>query len=943
MHLKNTFPFVFFLFYSIIGLGNEAVTPTISPSFSKPNQPITVTYDVTGTPLAALSPAYAWVWIPNTSINAKWNVNPASTDAVKTNNAKFNKSVVDGKTLFSLTFTPASFFDADISTQGSMGILLKGNDWPQGQTMDYIINFWDGSFDLRLNSPSRSQLFVSTNDQIIVKAETSSTASFALYVNNSLVNEQSGITQYSYTHIVTESSGTTTVRLVGSSMTNTQESSFQYIISRNSEVATRPAGIRSGINYNGSDATKATLCLLAPGKSSVYVLGDFTNWDISSDFMMKKDGEHFWLELTGLTPGTEYGFQYLVDETIKVADPYADKILDPDDRFISDFTYPSLKDYPEKAISSNWYENRVAVLQTSQIPYVWQMANFPKPPKENLIIYELLIRDLFDANNRNYQTLIDTLSYFKRLGINAIQLMPIMEFNGNEGWGYNPTFMFAPDKYYGTKNKLKELIDKCHQQGIAVILDIALNHQDVPNTYAAMYFDFGRFVPKDNPWFNTTPKHPFNVFFDMNHESSYVKDYIDSINHYWLSEYKVDGFRFDLSKGFTQKNSGGDVGAWSAYDASRVALLKRMADKIWEHTPEAYVILEHLGVNEEERELAQYRAAEGKGMMLWAKMTDQYNQNTMGYAENSAIASVYHKRRSWDVPHLVSYMESHDEERLMFKNLNFGNTTASYSAKDLNEGLRRVEAAFACFITIPGPKMIWQLGELGYDQSINRCTNGTISNDCRLTPKPVAWSYQQNEKRAQLFDRVSDMLRLRREYPVFSKGDVTFNESNSLVKAITIKNTPYTSAPADASQMNVQIVANFDMTQKTIEVTFPHAGTWYDHKHGGMPYEVTSATMPVTLSPGGYFIFTDFPISNNFVTEIEESEVEDLSVYPNPSHGHIIVPSEFTDLHVYDLTGKTIEIIRRGEEVNIINAPAGIYLLRAKRNHKLVTSKILIR
>jgi 1,4-alpha-glucan branching enzyme len=86
-----------------------------------------------------------------------------------------------------------------------------------------------------------------------------------------------------------------------------------------------------------------------------------------------------------------------------------------------------------------------------------------------------------------------------------------------------------------------------------------------------MDFNFGTFqVNATNKWFNVTATHPFSVFYDMNHESAYTKDYVDTINYYWLNEFKVDGFRFDLSKGFTQVNSGSDVGAWSNYDASRI-------------------------------------------------------------------------------------------------------------------------------------------------------------------------------------------------------------------------------------------------------------------------------------------------------------------------------------------------------------------------------------
>ena len=99
----------------------------------------------------------------------------------------------------------------------------------------------------------------------------------------------------------------------------------------------------------------------------------------------------------------------------------------------------------------------------------------------------------------------------------------------------------------------------------------------------------------------------------MNHESLYTKRYVNTVNHYWLNEYRIDGLRFDLSKGFTQRNNPENVGAWSLYDASRIAILKRMADRIWEHTPDAYIILEHLSDNSEEKELAEYRSASDPG------------------------------------------------------------------------------------------------------------------------------------------------------------------------------------------------------------------------------------------------------------------------------------------------------------------------------------------
>jgi 1,4-alpha-glucan branching enzyme len=879
-------------FSSLFVIGQTVtLTPTITPALFQPTTTITVKYDVTGTSLANLSQAWIWVWIPGTTINAKYNFNPASSNTAQTDNAKFTKSVVDGRTLFTITFKPSDFFATSIATQTQLGLLLKGNDWTNGQTSDYIATLWDGSFQVKLNAPSTRPLFVSTGEQIQITAETPVVATYELFINDVSVNTTPDVTNFSYMHTVAESSGGGKVKVRATSGQNSSTVEFQYVLSTNSVEQVRPAEIISGINYNAGDPTEATLCLLAPGKTSAYVLGDFSNWEVVPQNLMKRDGEFFWIELTGLTAGQEYAFQYLLDESIYVADPYADKILDPDDQFIPATTYPNLKTFPQKALKTDWYFNRLAVLQTQQTPYTWQVNNFQKPEKEKLVVYELLIRDFFANGSRNYANLIDTLSYIKKLGVNAIELMPIMEFNGNESWGYNPTFMFAPDKYYGTKNMMKQFVDACHQNGIAVILDIAMNHQDLPNPYVLMDFNFTSYKPSaTNKWFNTDARHPFNVFFDMNHESLYTKKYLDTVNYHWLNEYKVDGFRFDLSKGFTQVNNPGNVSAWSAYDASRVAILKRMADKIWSHSPDAYVILEHLAVNAEEKELAEYRAAEGKGMMLWGKMTEQYNQLTMGYEDNSDISGIYHETRGWTAPRLVGYMESHDEERLMVKNILYGKVVSGYSTKEVEIALERMKAAATVFYTIPGPKMLWQFGELGYDLSINYCPDGTVNQNCRVSPKPVKWEYREDAARHELYAHIGDLNRLRQTYDVFSQGTATIPSGASLTKVIGIKNKPYTATPASADEMNAVVVANFDVTDKSMSVAFPHTGTWYDYYSAGRTIDVASLTSTMTIPKGEYKIFTDYPIENPLVTGVEESGGDELlSVFPNPAKETITI------------------------------------------------------
>lgn len=804
---------------------------------------------------------------------------------------------------------------------------------------------------LQVTSPMENEVYLASGESFLIEADASSevsTISVLVKEGDIFVEKAQEIngTSIAYSYTPT-TSGDLEIKIVAT--IDGEEIEFlktvKVFLRQPSLVEALPGDVKKGINYHEEDPTKVTLVLEAPGKTFAYVVGDFTNWQVLEAYQMNQtpDGELFWLEVDGLTAGKEYVFQYWVEGTIKVGDPYADKVVDPwNDQYIPAEVYPDIIAYDKTDYQM------ATVLKTNQSEYVWAAseASWQKPPKEELVIYELLLRDFLGS--RSYNDLTDTLTYLKRLGVNAIGLMPIMEFEGNDSWGYNPAYFFAPDKYYGTKDDLKQFIETAHQHGMAVILDMVLNHAFGQNAMVKMYWDAANnTVSEDSPWFNPVAKHPFNVGYDFNHESAYTKNFVDSVNQYWLEEYHFDGYRFDLSKGFTQKNSGDNVGAWGNYDASRIALLTRMADKIWESSPDAYVILEHFADNSEEKELAEYRADEGKGMMLWGNLNHAYNQNTMGYASESNIDWIDHRTRNWSVPHVVGYMESHDEERLVYKNIAFGRSSGSYNVKDSVTAISRMKAAGVLFYTLPGPKMLWQFGEVGYDYSINWCTNGTIG-DCRLVPKPPKWNYLQNKARKSLFDHTADLLRLRNEFNVFRTGEATFYGGNELVKQVTLTNAANTASPASAAEMNVQLVANFDVTTKTIEVKFPDAGTWYDYYAGGQEIAVGNDAFTVSLRPGEYKLYTNYPI------EAPESIVVDgiiliegfqIMLYPNPVN-HILTVSEgkypVEQLTLSTMHGKKVypkQIDR--DQWDLSGVSPGLYLVQIQIKGKNYYSKIV--
>ncbi|WP_114940192.1 alpha-amylase family glycosyl hydrolase [Mucilaginibacter endophyticus] len=593
-----------------------------------------------------------------------------------------------------------------------------------------------------------------------------------------------------------------------------------------------PAGAKDGVTFINSGKS-VIFNLYAPGKKSVSVIGDFNGWDTNDTKAVMNntpDGKRWWVQIDNIDPSTEYGYQFYIDKSLKVADPYTEKVLDPDnDSYISADTYPNLKKYPTGKTTGN-----VSVFQANQPAYSWKNTSFTRPDKKNLVVYELLVRDFIDAHN--YQTLTDTLKYLSNLGVNAVELMPINEFEGNLSWGYNPSFYFAPDKYYGTKNALKAFIDECHSRGIAVIQDIVLNHSFGQSPMVQMYFNTAAGKPAaNNPWYNVDPTHPYNVGYQFNHESADTKYFVKNVLKFWMTEYKIDGFRFDLSKGFTQVNYGTSdaaVGPWGQYDASRVAIWKDYNNYIKSiDNNNFYVILEHFAANQEEKELA------GEGMMLWNNLNYNANEATMGWLTNSNFQGLFYDQHTFTQPYnLVSYFESHDEERLQFKNESYGNSYNGYNVKDRNTGLAREEMAAAFLFSVPGPKMLWQFGELGYDVSIDQ--GGRTSN------KPIYWNYNTDPNRRHLYGIYAKMIKMKEKNAVFASTNSTYDLAGA-VKTIQLK---------DASA-NVEVVGNFDVMPQSASISFPSTGTWYDNITK-TSINVTSLPYSMTLQPGEYHVYS---------------------------------------------------------------------------------------
>jgi glycosidase len=927
------------LFIPFSFFGQVVVT---EPAMPISTEPVTIIFDATqgsGGLAGYTGDVYA-----HTGVITQYSTGGSDWKYVKTSwgqNTPDTKLTRIGQDLYSLQIGPDihGYYGIPLNEKDfQMAFVFRsgvqvGGTWLRGTTEtggDIFIDIYEAGLSVAFGQPQQFPVIVQLNESFITEVNAIEADSVFLFMDGNLIKADSG--NYLLDTITATDFGKFLVKAMAKNQAGFKVDSFYYHVRPEVTVEALPAGIRDGINYTGSQSV--VLSLFAPHKKFIYVIGDFNDWDISQDYFMKltPDSLRYWVEINGLVPGKEYIFQYYIDGKIKVGDPYADKTSDPwNDSYISDITYPDLIQYPAGKTTGI-----ATVLQTNQVPYSWEVNSFTPAGVTDLVIYELLVRDF--TSKHSYDGLIDSLDYLDNLGIKAIELMPVNEFEGNLSWGYNPSFYFAPDKYYGQKNDLKRFVDECHKRGIAVIIDLVLNHSYDQSPFVQMYFD-GNKPTTENPWYNvnsnfTNPDAQWGN--DFNHENLYTQALVDSINSYWISEYKIDGFRFDFTKGFSNTPHGSDDIWGSKYDANRIRLLKRMADQIWLRNSRAVVIFEHLSDNPEEKELADY------GILLWGNSSYNYEEAAMGYHDSgkSDFSWISYKKRTWNAPHVVGYMESHDEERVAYKCVTYGNSLDDYNVKDTSTALRRLALDALFFFTIPGPKMIWQFGELGYDYSIDY--NG------RTGEKPVRWDYLDDFRRKYLSDFYGALIKLRTENPAFETTNFTLYVGAALKKIVLI----------DPS-MNVVILGNFDVKQGTIVPGFTHTGNWYEY-FTGQPFEVTDITQAVSLEAGEYKLYTDVQLETPQIhTGLPEGNKDGsfMQVFPNPAEDFTIGvsldnPTGLT-LEVFDLAGRKVDEIFNGRlqsgshqfgwSGKDAGLSPGIYLLKAVTGDNLEVVKLVYR
>lgn len=628
---------------------------------------------------------------------------------------------------------------------------------------DIFLDVLDSGLQVALESGINGSLVTPSTADVTFKVGSTKSADLSLSVNDKEIGsvKNSTLLTVDYTF---PGPGEYVVKAVATSGDATVTTVRTYTFTEDSKAENYPGGTPKMGPVKNNDGS-VTFCLGAPGKGSVMIVGAWNDYVYDNKYVMNyqdvDDLRYFWITVDGLDNTKQYGYYFLIDGAQKVGDPYARLVLDPwNDKYISTDVYPDLPQYPFDKIDGV----PLAVYQGNINDYTWQVKDFKGVAPSELMIYELLFRDFTGTEgkaegNGTVRMAIEKIPYLKTLGVNAVELLPIMEFNGNISWGYNPNFYFAPDKAYGTPADYKEFIDICHQNGMAVILDMVFNQSDGLHPWYQMY------MPGDNPFYNMQAPHAYSVLNDWNQGFPMVQEQWKDVLEYWMTEYKFDGFRFDLVKGLGNNDSYANSGdaATNAFNQSRIDRMRELQKVVEGVNPNGYFINENLAGAQEENAMAE------TGQLNWANINEAGCQFAMGYADDSNLNRMYAPKdqRTWGST--VSYLESHDEQRLAYKQEQWG---VAGVKGNVPNSMHRLGSAAAQMILAPGAHMIWQFSELGNSQNTKNNDGGNNTD-----PKTVCWSLLDNPDRKGLYDNYSELMAIRSANPDLFAESASFENN----------------------------------------------------------------------------------------------------------------------------------------------------------------------
>lgn len=854
-----------------------------------------------------------------THVKGDWNSNTSDKKFTKINDNLWELNIGDFRSYFGLTG------NENVAKIAIIARIATGAGNGYGQTDDCFIDVAPEGMQLSLTTEGNIPSAFHGVHTIAFNVYATSNCDLSLTINGKQTGSVTGTklkVSYNFTPADTPYTIVATARNNNEVITE----SMQISCMPNSSNKTYPGGTPRQGAVKNNDGT-VTFCLAAPEKTNAVLVGAWNNYAIESSGVMNytdyQGQRYFWKTISTSLSENEYiPYYYMIDGSACVADPYAHLILDPySDSDLPESCFKNLPTYPEGKVPAN---TMLAVYRGDIDMYDWDNAttDFKVPDHRSLTIYELLLRDFTgDGSDRDgksfgtFRLATDKVEYLASLGINAVELMPVMEFTGNSSWGYNTNFYMAPDKAYGTPEDMRDFVAECHRHGIAVILDIVFNQSDGLAPWFQMYGSSA-----SNPFYNATAPHDYSVLNDWNQDNPLVKQHWKDVLHYWMEAYRVDGFRFDLVKGLGSNSS--YTSGTDTYNSSRVDLMKELHAVITEIKPDAIHINELLGSEKEDNENG------ADGQLSWSNVSQASYDYATARPGGSAggMTGFLASSRNRKIGQTVDYAESHDEPRIASKmrttNTRECDASVAYTATHpKSSSVRRLGSVAAHMLLTPGSKMIWQFGEIAADDA-----QGSDMEKLRaISPK---WNQMTNNMRAALLENYRQLIHLRKLNPeMFNGEDATctlsgFNNSLESIRTIRIVGD------------NKEIIAFFNPAvsgnAKSIMSTASYltpANAQLITASYGTETELTSAggtTLSVQLGPNEFAVYATSTTSD--VKQIMPDEYNSLPLLTTSS-GKITINGSFNKLSVYTITGTAVAVLSPTDSGSEITIAPGIYII----------------
>jgi len=916
--------FLFVLLCVLVPSPGYAAMFTTSPRLlQESSKDVKIYFDAKASGNVALQNAtelYAHIGVTLTSDPTAWTYVKGTWQS----NTSDKKFIKNGQGLWELNIGDIrSYFNIDkVSDKVAKIAIIARTANGDAQTNDNFIDVLEEGFQMAIEHDANSLVLNSAKTiNFIVSATAPST--LALSVDGVQIASAGNVTELSKSYNFDTKGKFYTVKATATDGTEKIEKELTVSYPEPAVQSNYPGGVPKQGAVRNADGT-VTFCLAAPNKTSVILVPSWDDYQILGKNVMKYQDylgfRYFWVTTTEKLADNEYyPYYYLVDGTVKVSDPYAKLMLDNhSDKWLPASCFPDMPRYPYDKFD----DTMLAVYRGDIDEYAWDDATtgFVVPEHSAMNIYEVLLRDFTgdgtDQDGKSYgtfRTAIAKIPYLKKLGINAVELLPVMEFNGNSSWGYNTNGYMALDKAYGSPKDMRDFVAACHRQGIAVILDIVFNQSDGLHPWYQMY-DI-----KNNPFYNENAPHSYSVLNDWNQDCKLVAEHWKDVIRYWMEAYKVDGFRFDLVKGLgsnTSYGAGGDANT-NRYNSSRVLKMNELHAAIKAVNPNGIHINELLGEAQEENEMGS------DGQMNWQNL----NTGSQHYALGAKPSS-WNDFRPMDTRgflatnwgrhtgETVAYAESHDEKRVARAIKESGHANVKYTSTPKAQAIGRLGSVAAQMLLTPGAKMIWQFGELAADDE-----QGSELDKLRaIAPK---WDDLNVPQRAALHKAYTQLCHLRLNNPDMFNADVSctlagYSNDMSSPRTISLTNGDKEIIafinPEVKGTEKVVTAQSTTLTQNNCQLISFILGN--NLNASGVSLTGAGSTVSVTLPPNSFAVFATNSVSS---TDEIAAEVQrgDVAVYSES--GRIVVNGDYRVVEVCNM---------QGIRFPSLEVPSGFYVVR---------------